>query len=205
MKNKMFVITFCMLLLSIVACGIFINRSNTLKKQLDVTAANEKAFATQLDKTKGENYVFQLKLEQLELFSDSLSTKLKKIQKDNDIKNSKIKNFQYLLTDFRKIDTVYFTDTIFKDQDFILDTIIGDEWMSTGLQLQYPNIICVEPSVRSEKNIVIYNNKETINPPKKFFLCRWFQKKHTVIKVIVNEENPYIQSSESIFIQNIDN
>ena len=205
MKNKLTIIIICLFLLSLVACGIFVNRSISLNRQLETATANEKAFAAQLDKTKGENYVFQLKIDQLSLFNDSIANKLKSVQKENNIKDSKIKEFQYMLADYKRTDTVFFTDTIFKEPSFSLDTTIGDKWMSTGLSLKYPNQISVSPNVRSEKEIVIYTNKETIDPPKKFFLCRWFQKKHTVVKVIVNEENPYIENEESIFIQNIKN
>lgn len=205
MKNKLTIIVICLFLLSLVACGIFVNRSISLNRQLETSTANEKAFAAQLDKTKGENYVFQLKIDQLSLFNDSIANKLKSVQKENNIKDSKIKEFQYMLADYKRTDTVFFTDTIFKEPSFSLDTTIGDKWMSTGLSLKYPNQISVSPNVRSEKEVLIYTNKETIDPPKKFFLCRWFQKKHTVVKVIVNEENPYIENEESIFIQNIKN
>lgn len=205
MKNKLTIIIICLFLLSLVACGIFVNRSISLNRQLETATANEKAFAAQLDKTKGENYVFQLKIDQLSLFNDSIANKLKSVQKENNIKDSKIKEFQYMLADYKRTDTVFFTDTIFKEPSFSLDTTIGDKWMSTGLSLKYPNQISVSPNVRSEKEVLIYTNKETVDPPKKFFLCRWFQKKHTVVKVIVNEENPYIENEESIFIQNIKN
>ena len=204
MKNKIILVTICLFLLSLVACGIFIKRSISLNKQLEVATANEKAFSAQLDKTKGENYVFQLKIDQLELFNDSISAKLRKVQKENGIKDSKIKEFQYMLADYTRTDTVFFTDTIFKEPNFALDTVVGDKWMNTNLRLKYPNSISVQPNVRSEKEVVIYTNRETIEPPKKFFLCRWFQKKHTVVKVIVNEENPYIENEQSIFIENID-
>jgi len=204
MKNKIILITICLFLLSLVTCGIFINRSISLNRQLEVATANEKAFSAQLDKAKGENYVFQLQIDQLELFNDSISAKLRKVQKENGIKDSKIKEFQYMLADYTRTDTVFFTDTIFKEPNFALDTVVGNKWMNTSIQLRYPNSICVQPNVRSEKEVVIYANRETIEPPKKFFLCRWFQKKHTVVKVIVNEENPYIENEQSIFIENID-
>lgn len=205
MKTKIRIIIICVFVLILTACGICISRIASLNKQLKIAAANEKAFAAQLDKSKGENYVFQLRIDQLELFNDSIANKLKAVQKDNKIKDSKINQFQYMLSEYSKKDTVYFTDTIFKEPDFELDTIIGDKWMNTELNLKYPNQISIAPNVRSEKEVVIYSKKETVNPPKKFFLCRWFQKKHTVIKVIINEENPYIQNNESIFIENVKN
>lgn len=203
MNKKITFIVSALLILSLLGCGFLYNNIKKLNNELEVATANEKAFSSQLDKAKGQNYVFQLKIEQLELFNDSIADKLKSVQKENNIKDSKIDQFQYMLAEYKKKDTVYLSDTIFKDIEFSFDTVIGDKWMNTALQLKYPNFISVEPSVTSEKEVIIYTNKETINPPKKFFLCRWFQKKHTVIKVIVNEENPYIQNEESIFIENI--
>lgn len=203
MKKKIIIISLIAAL--VLACVSSILYSRSLYNKLEIATSNEKAFAAQLDKTKGENYVFQLRIDQLELFNDSISGKLKKVQKENNIKDSKIKEFQYIATEYGKKDTVVLTDTIFKEQDFELDTVVGDHWMNTKLNLKYPNFICVEPNVKSEKEVVIYTKKETVDPPKKFFLCRWFQKRHTVIKVIVNEENPYIENEESIFIQNVKN
>ena len=43
--------------------------------------------------------------------------------------------------------------------------------------------------------------KETVNPPKKFFLFRWFQKKHKIIQVDVIEKNPYVQNEVSRYIE----
>ena len=162
MKTKIRIIIICVFVLILTACGICISRIASLNKQLKIAAANEKAFAAQLDKSKGENYVFQLRIDQLELFNDSIANKLKAVQKDNKIKDSKINQFQYMLSEYSKKDTVYFTDTIFKEPDFELDTIIGDKWMNTELNLKYPNQISIAPNVRSEKEVVIYSKKETI-------------------------------------------
>lgn len=46
-----------------------------------------------------------------------------------------------------------------------------------------------------------YSKKETIDPPKKFFLCRWFQKKQTILEVKIVEKSPYIEQKESRFIE----
>ena len=33
------------------------------------------------------------------------------------------------------------------------------------------------------------------------FFIRWFQRKHTVTKVVIDEENPYIESDDNVFIR----
>ena len=43
--------------------------------------------------------------------------------------------------------------------------------------------------------------KETIDPPKKNWLLRLFQKKHRVAEVEVVEKNPYINSEKQRFIE----
>jgi hypothetical protein len=56
----------------------------------------------------------------------------------------------------------------------------------------------------SEKAVVVSTKRETVDPPKKFFLCRWFQKKHTVVKVVVKENNPHVIDQENVFIEIVD-
>ena len=58
----------------------------------------------------------------------------------------------------------------------------------------------VAKSLEIEHHIVDYR-KETIDPPKKCFIARWFQKKQEVIEVNVVEKNPYIENKKSKFIE----
>ena len=62
-------------------------------------------------------------------------------------------------------------------------------------------MIIVQPEFKSEKHIVVSTKKETVNPPKKFFLFRWFQKKQTLIHVDVVEKNPYVENQSSRYIE----
>ena len=43
--------------------------------------------------------------------------------------------------------------------------------------------------------------KETVNPPKKCFILRGFQKKHKVVEVVVVEKNTYIKNKQQRFIE----
>ena len=43
--------------------------------------------------------------------------------------------------------------------------------------------------------------KQTVNPPKKFFIARWFQKKHNVLQVEVVEKNPYMDDQKSKYVE----
>jgi cell division protein FtsQ len=57
-------------------------------------------------------------------------------------------------------------------------------------------MVAVEPYFKSEKHIIVSSKKETVNPPKKFFLFRWFQKKQIVLHIDVIEKNPYVENVE---------
>lgn len=174
---------------------------NQYKEKYNTSVLNNKAFIEQLDREKNNNMVFQATIDQLNYYNDSITNKFKTIQKQEKIKDKQIESLEYLLTNFSKTDTLILKDTIFKDVEFKMDTLIGDKWFNTELCMYYPNYISITPKVKSEKEVIIYGNKETVNPPKKFFLFRWFQKKHRVIRVNVNEENPYIENEENVFIK----
>jgi hypothetical protein len=82
-----------------------------------------------------------------------------------------------------------------------MDTLIGDEWYTLRLGLKYPSMIAVKPEFKSKKHIVVSSKKETVNPPKKFFLFRWFQKKMTVVHIDVVERNPYVSDETTRYVE----
>lgn len=195
-----------LLLLAAAVCTaiFFINRYNTYEAKWKQAVENNKAYALQLDKEKTESNMFKLKAEQLGYYSDSIMVKLNEARKELNIKDKHLKQLMWLETEFQKKDTVYIADTIFKEPNFILDTVMGDKWVKINLHLQYPNQIAAESSVKSEKSVVVSTKKETVDPPKKFFICRWFQKKHTVVKVVTKENNPHVIDQENVFIEIVD-
>lgn len=195
-----------LILLAVAVCTavFFINRYNSYENKWKVAVENNKAYALQLDKEKAESNMFKLKAEQLEYYNDSIMTRLNEARKELKVKDSQLKQLMWLETEFQKKDTIYLIDTIFKEPDFMLDTVMGDEWVQTILHLEYPGTIAAESKVKSEKTVVVSAHKETVDPPKKFFLCRWFQKKHTVVKVVTKENNPHVTDQENVFIEIVD-
>lgn len=183
---------------------ILYDNNQKLKYELSISVANEKAFAEENSGLKDQNRVFQFTVEQLEYFNDSLITKMNDVRKELKIRDKDLKQVQYLLSKSTKRDTVLFTDTIFKDKELALDTLIGDKWYNIRLGLKYPNFIYTEPTFISEKYIITNKRKETINPPKKFFLFRWFQRKHWVMEVYIKEKNPYIKEINNKFVEIIE-
>ena len=202
MKLNLFKVLFIVSLLGI---GIYIwDERQDLKKEICTLRNNQKAFIAENSSLKDESRAFKFTIEQLNYYNDSILQKMNNVRKELKIKDKNIKQLQYLLSVSTKKDTVLFTDTIFRDKSLALDTIIGDKWYNIRLGLKYPNLIYTEPTFTSEKYIIVNKKKETVNPPKKFFLFRWFQKKHWVMEVHIKEKNPYIKEIDNKFVEIID-
>lgn len=192
-----------MLLIGLLLVSIYAlyNSNKELKEELSISISNEKAFITENSGLKEQNRVFQFTVEQLEYFNDSLIMKMNEVKKELKIKDKDLKQLQYLLSEAQKRDTVMFRDTLFRDPLIRADTLLGDKWYQLKLSLRYPSTIIAEPKFVSEKYIIVDYRKETIDPPKKCFIARWFQKKHKVIEVEVVEKNPYIENKQQRFIE----
>ena len=202
MKLNLFKVLFIVSLLGI---GIYIwNERQDLKKEVCTLRNNQKAFIAENSSLKDESRAFKFTIEQLNYYNDSILQKMNNVRKELKIKDKNIKQLQYLLSVSTKKDTVLFTDTVFRDKSLALDTIIGDKWYNIRLGLKYPNLIYTKPTFTSEKYIIVNKKKETINPPKKFFLFRWFQKKHWVMEVHIKEKNPYIKEVNNKFVEIIE-
>ena len=171
-----------------------------LNEEISITANNQKILLGMRDSLNTSNRVLKLTIDQLNYFNDSILNEMNKVRKELKIKDSKLKSLSYINSVIEKRDTIIFNDTIFIE-NIKIDTVIEDRWYSMKLDLEYPNRIITEPSFISEKYIVVSRKKETINPPKKFFISRWFQRKHWVMEVNVVEKNPYIKESNNRFIE----
>ena len=170
-------------------------------KKWQTAMVNVKAYAEQLEGSKKQNTAFQLTIDQLEYYQDSIMRKLDETRKQLKVKNKNLQSVHYIASSFTKTDTILIKDTIFKEPDFVADTLLGDEWYKVRIGLKYPSMVSVSPEFRSEKHVVVSTKKETVNPPKKFFLWRWLQKKHVVVKVDVVEKNPYVNDESSRYIE----
>lgn len=187
-----------------VSTYILYNRNQDLKEEISVSMSNQKAFIAENSSLKEENRVFKFTVEQLNYYNDSILQKMNDVRKELKIKDKDLKQMQYLLSEATKKDTIVFRDTLFREPTLDIDTIIGDKWYSIRLGLKYPNLITTNPTFISEKYIIVNKKKETINPPKKFFLFRWFQRKHWVMEVNIKEKNPYIKEVNNKFVEIIE-
>lgn len=164
---------------------------------------NIKAYDSELSGLTNDTKVYKLTIEQLNYFNDSITKKMNEVRKELGIKDSKIKQMQYKLSHIEKSDSLTLPDTIFVNS-FKLDTIMGDEWANNHIIMSYPNKIKITPRFKLESFLFVDAKRETIKPPKKFFLFRWFQKRHTVLNITVKENNPYAETDRQKFIEIIE-
>ena len=191
------------ILISVLGVTTYIQyeKVKSLNIELSISKSNEKAFIEENNELKDRNLAFKFTIDQINYLNDSLITKMNEVRKELKIKDKDLKQMQYLLSTAQKTDTIVFRDTLFRYRNLQIDTSLGDSWYNIKLGLSYPNLITTTPTFKSEKYIVTSTRKETIKPPKKCAIARWFQKKHKVVEVIIHEKNPYITNRETRFIE----
>lgn len=175
------------------------NRIDKLNKDVAEAATNIKAYELENLALKDNTIEFQYTIEQLNHSKDSLNQKINKLRKDLKIKDKDIQKLQYVLSENQKKDSIIVHDTLFIEKVKI-DTTLSDDWSKLHLQLEFPNKVVTEYSFKNESLVTTYLKKETIKPPHKCIFVRWFQKKHKMIYVEVNEQNPYCEIKEQKFI-----
>lgn len=175
------------------------NRIDKLNKDVAEATSNIKAYELENLALKDNTIEFQYTIEQLNHSKDSLNQKINKLRKDLKIKDKDIQKLQYVLSENQKKDSIIVHDTLFIEKVKI-DTTLSDDWSKLHLQLEFPNKVVTEYSFKNESLVTTYLKKETIKPPHKCIFVRWFQKKHKMIYVEVNEQNPYCEIKEQKFI-----
>lgn len=198
--NKWLIITIIILLAIMAAMWKQVDYAN---KKWEKAESNVKAYASMFNAGKEQNAALQLTINQLEYFQDSVLQELDATRKKLKVKDKNLKALQQVKSSFSRTDTITITqvDTLFKEPSLAMDTLLGDEWYSLRLGLKYPSTIAVKPYFKSEKHIIVSSKKETVNPPKKFFLFRWFQRRHNVIHIDIIEKNPYVENQSSRYIE----
>ncbi len=175
------------------------NRIDKLNTEIEEATTNIKACELENSALKDNTIEFQYTIEQLNHSKDSLNQKINKLRKDLKIKDKDIQKLQYVLSENQKKDSIIVHDTLFAEK-IKIDTTLSDDWSKLHLQLEFPNKVVTEYSFKNESLVTTYLKKETIKPPHKCIFIRWFQKKHKMIYVEVNEQNPYCEIKEQKFI-----
>lgn len=196
LKLTIITVFFCFIFMFI---GSIIN-NHKLKEDIKIYDNNFKALNLENNRLSNEIIAYKFNTEQLEYINDSIINDLNNTRKELNIKDKQLKQMQSIKTEVVVKDSIFFKDTIFRGPLVKLDTIIGDEWYTVKLHLEYPNKINVQTSYTSDLSVFAYSSKEIIGTPKKCWLGRAFQKKQKVIRVETHDKNPNAKIKESKFI-----
>ena len=183
--------------------AIMNNRIKKLNREVAEAVTNIKAYELENSALKDDTIEFQYTIEQLNYSKDSLNQRINKLRKELKIKDKDMQKLQYIVYENQKKDSIVVRDTVFI-KDVKVDTTLTDDWSKLHLQLKYPNTVIADYSFKNESLVTTYLRKETLNAPHKCAFIRWFQKKHKVIHVEINEQNPYCETKEQRFINIID-
>lgn len=204
-KSKLIIGLICLLVCA--GLGIMIsaqfNKIKHLEEELIIASNNNKAYERENSSLNGKLIEFQLTADQLNASNDSLIQRLNAVRKELKVKDKQISHLQHLASENHKKDTVFLTDTIFR-KGVAIDTTLRDNWSSLKLHAEYPNFISADYSFKNSTFVIAHTSRVTVDPPKKCWIGRLFQKKQTVVEVDVVQENPYCENKEQKFIQIID-
>jgi len=144
------------------------------------------------------NSLFQ-SIRELKQSKDSLDLILISRVKELKIKDKRIQSLQHYIFETESELDGYFDDSLtYRTTDTIkieLDTLkvayLTSEWVDNVITYNpSKNTVNVKTISRDELIIIGHVKRETINPRKKFFLLRWFQKKQNVFYFDVVNSNP---------------
>lgn len=202
MKSYLYIGIALLGITSAIIIGVLLNQRSKTEKKWKDAVENAKAYSELFSNSENKNRAFKLTIDQLKNSNDSIFQELNKVRKELKVKDSKLKSLQYVSSSFSKVDTITLKgDTVFRDPQLSIDTLLSDKWYSVKVELKYPSTVTIEPKFLSIKYIVVSAKKETVNPPKRFFLFRWFQKKQVRVNVDVVEKNPYVQNQDNRFVE----
>lgn len=180
--------------------GIQRNNLNKAKIKLEQSEINYLALENECNKLANDNIEYKLTVTQLSLSQDSLTSALNRARINLGIKDKEIKRLGYIASQAQKTDTLYIRDSIFLNNVKIDTTIQDGKWYKCDIHLESPNIISISPEFTSEKSVFTHTEKVILNP-KKCKFARLFQKKSTIIKTEVVENNPYIKNTQERFME----
>lgn len=202
MRNKVYMSVALLMGALVVSLVLVVRSKRDLQERYEMAIGNARAYEEQYNGSESSNRVFKLTIDGLRSSRDSVFQELDRARRELKVKDSRLMGLQYVASDFARTDTIVLPgDTVFRDGRVDVDTVLSDEWYSVKVGLRYPSSVIVSPAFKSEKYIVVSARRETVNPPKRFFLLRWFQRKHTVVSVDVIEKNPYVQGQSNRFVE----
>ena len=176
------------------------DKIRSLNNTVMVLENNNKAVAQENSNLKDKAIEFQYTIDQINHNNDSLVNRINEIRKQLKIKDKEITALQYVASETHKADSIIVRDTIFQ-KGVALDTLLEDKWSKLAIRAEYPNLLAVDYSFNNETVVLLHDSRVTVDPPKKCWLGRLFQKKQTIVEIDIVQENPYCTNKESKFIK----
>lgn len=201
MKDKLLITLFALIILLCAVLFYFVSKCDRVANERDQYASLAKSYSRVIMDSDDERTVFRMRISDLEVTGDSLICVLDSMRRQIGIRDRRLREMHHRVTYVERTDTIYLSDSIFISG---LDTTITDGWVSTHLKIDVPNKITHSVSVRNQTDLFVTTKRETVNPPRKFFLFRLFQRKHTVVTVVAKEGNPWCQTAESRHVEIVD-
>ena len=201
MKDKLLITLFALIILLCAALFYFVSKCDRVANERDQYASLTKSYSRVIMDSDNERTVFRMRISDLEVTGDSLICVLDSMRRQIGIRDKRLREMHHRVTYVERTDTIYLSDSIFISG---LDTTITDGWVSTQLKIEVPNKITHSVSVRNQTDLFVTTKRETVNPPRKFFLFRLFQRKHLVVTVVAKEGNPWCQTAESRHVEIVD-
>lgn len=202
LSTKIFIVSILSLLVILCFLAVKLKNSN---EQLSVLNNNKVYYTQELQsyKLKNDQNVSRSAqlintISELKYSKDSMDLILMKTIELMKIKDNKIVSLIHYNSSTTNTNHGVFTDSIIPKPNDSIDerkTIIKtsylkSEWVDNIVIYNTQNdSIIVTTFSRDELIIVGHKKRETINPPKKFFLWRWFQKKQDIIYFDITNRN----------------
>lgn len=181
-----------------------------VKDQLKIASNNEKALLRSdiqwrdaNGRLNNKNIQLQLTTKELASSNDSLLSKLsgelktrkdrKGVQNIGIITTTADVTFKSLISN--PVIPHYYYYSSLKDTTMTL----GDEWVKNIVTLT-DSSVSVRNIIKDELYVKSTAKRETVADPKKFFIARWLQARHTIIEVTVRSQNPHVKQLKSRFV-----
>lgn len=146
MKSYLYIGIALLGITSAIIIDILLNQRSKTEKKWKDAVENAKAYSELFSSSENKNRAFKLTIDQLKNSNDSIFQELNEARKELKVKDSKLKSLQYVSSSFSKVDTITLKgDTVFKDPQLNIDTLLSDKWYSVKVGLKYPSTVTIEP------------------------------------------------------------
>jgi hypothetical protein len=182
----------------------------SLKKDNLVLNNNVKSYATGLVKWRDEYQRSHAKLTEMKLTlaevyasKDSLTILAVKVIKEGKIKGKTINKLGVIVSTLEAQLNVKPTDPVVIQADTSIKCVTLTDSSFLVNEICYNDSGPMTSLIYgiNTQSLIFTHDKVTIAPRRKFFLRRWFQKKQIICNIEIINDNPYIVTQDSKFIE----